>query len=77
VIQKHLKINKDDNEIVINIKETVISQLRELFKLSNSTNIVSPRQVSSFFDPRYKELKHEKIEVIGTFVQKSKVYWLK
>ncbi|CAI6369807.1 unnamed protein product [Macrosiphum euphorbiae] len=63
VIEKHLQLNKDDNEVVINFKQTVVSQLKERFKLNNLENIVSTRQVSSFFDPRYKELEHEEIDV--------------
>ncbi|KAL4131395.1 hypothetical protein QTP88_008711 [Uroleucon formosanum] len=63
VIEKHLQLNKDDNEVVINFKQTVVSQLKERFKLNNLENIVSTRQVSSFFDPRYKDLEHEEIDV--------------
>lgn len=63
VIEKHLQLNKDDNEVVINFKQTVVSQLKERFKLNNLENIVSTRQVSSFFDPRYKGLEHEEIDV--------------
>ncbi|XP_060859967.1 E3 SUMO-protein ligase ZBED1-like [Metopolophium dirhodum] len=63
VIEKHFQLNKDDNEVVINFKQTVVSQLKERFKLNNLENIVSTRQVSSFFDPRYKELEHEEIDV--------------
>ncbi|CAI6359034.1 unnamed protein product [Macrosiphum euphorbiae] len=54
VIEKHLQLNKDDNEVVIHFKQTVVSQLKERFKLNNLENIVSTRQVSSFFDPSKK-----------------------
>jgi len=74
VIEKHLQINECDNEVVNNFKQIVVSQLKERFKLNNLTNIVSPRQVSSFFDPRYKELEHEEIEVRENIRSKVKIY---
>ncbi|XP_025204441.1 zinc finger BED domain-containing protein 1-like [Melanaphis sacchari] len=63
VIEKHLKINTYDSEVVVSFKQTVVSQLIERFKLNNLTNIISSRQVASFLDPRYKDLEHEEIEV--------------
>lgn len=63
MIEKHLKINTYDSEVVVSFKQTVVSQLIERFKLNNLTNIISSKQVASFLDPRYKDLEHEEIEV--------------
>lgn len=63
VIEKHLKINEYDSEVIISFKQTVVSQLKGRFKLNNLTNTISSRQVASFVDPRYKDLEHEEIEV--------------
>lgn len=58
-----MKINEYDSEVIISFKQTVVSQLKERFKLNNLTNIISSRQVASFLDPRYKDLEYEEIEV--------------
>lgn len=53
LIEKHLKIKENDDEISLKFKQTVIEQLTERFKLNEhlSPSIISARHIAPFFDP--------------------------
>ncbi|XP_050537632.1 E3 SUMO-protein ligase ZBED1-like [Daktulosphaira vitifoliae] len=63
VIKKHLKHNISDDEIAENFKTNVIRELSDHFKLLwTPSSVVSARQIASFLDPRFKDLKHETVD---------------
>lgn len=72
LLDNHLKLQVYDDQSIIHFKQTIISDIKERFKLEwNLENIVSVRQTASFLDPRYKNLDHEPItarESIRSFV---------
>lgn len=62
LLDNHLKLQDDDDQSTIRFKQTIISDIKERFKLEwNLENTVSVRQIASFLDPRYKNLDHEPI----------------
>lgn len=75
LIEKHLKIKENDDGISLKFKQTVIEQLTERFKLNErviSPSVISVRHVAPFFDPRYKNLEYETIEVRENILEKVK-----
>lgn len=64
VIENHLKSRDDDGIIIKDFKKTVIFELTKRFDLQcEITQIISVSHISSFLDPRYKDLEHEPIHV--------------
>ncbi|KAL5237601.1 hypothetical protein ACI65C_005012 [Semiaphis heraclei] len=64
VIENHLKSQDDDNIIIKDFRKTVVNELTKRFNLQfEITNIISVSHISSFLDPRYKDLEHEPIHV--------------
>ncbi|KAL4101082.1 hypothetical protein QTP88_021102 [Uroleucon formosanum] len=64
VIENHLKSRDDDNIIIKDFRKTVINELTKRFNLQfEDTNLISVSHISSFLDPRYKDLEHEPIHV--------------
>jgi len=64
VIENHLKSRDDDNIIIKDFRKTVVNELTKRFNLQfEITNIISVSHISSFLDPRYKDLEHEPIHV--------------
>ncbi|KAL5233439.1 hypothetical protein ACI65C_000849 [Semiaphis heraclei] len=64
VIENHLKSQHDDNIIIKDFRKTVVNELTKRFNLQfEITNIISVSHISSFLDPRYKDLEHEPIHV--------------
>lgn len=62
LLDNHLKLQDYDDQSITHFKQTIISEIKERFKLKwNLENIVSVRQIASFLDPRYKNLDHEPI----------------
>lgn len=62
LLENHLKPHINDDQIISNFKQTIISDIKERFNLEcDSESRVSVRQISSFLDPRYKNLDHEPI----------------
>lgn len=72
LIDKHLKIKENDDEISLKFKQTVIEQLTERFKLNEymSPSIISARHIAPFFDPRYNNLEYETIELRKNILEK-------
>lgn len=63
-MDNHLKLQDYDDQSITHFKQTIISEIKERFKLEwNLEDIVSVRQIASFLDPRYKNLDHEPIIV--------------
>jgi len=63
VIEKHLKHNLNDDEKAEHFKTTVIRELSDRFKLQwTASSVVSARQITSFLDPRFKDLEHETVD---------------
>lgn len=62
LLDNHLKLQDYDDQSITHFKQTIISEIKERFKLEwNVEEIVSVRQIASFLDPRYKNLDHEPI----------------
>lgn len=62
LLDHHLKLKETDEALTKNFKRTIISEIKERFKLSwNETNSVPVKQIASFLDPRYKDLEFESI----------------
>lgn len=62
VIINHLKSQDDNNNIIIEFKNTVIIELTQRFDLEwDISQNISVLHISSFLDPRYKDLEHETI----------------
>ncbi|KAE9522908.1 hypothetical protein AGLY_016719, partial [Aphis glycines] len=62
LLENHLKPHINDDQIISNFKQTIISDIQERFNLEcDSESRVSVRQISSFLDPRYQNLDHEPI----------------
>lgn len=75
IIEQHLKIKENDNEISLHFKQTVIEQLTERFRLNEHelfASNISARQIAPFFDPRYKNLEHETTDVKENIREKVK-----
>ena len=74
VIEKHIILRGDDDTVLYQLKETLISNITKRFKLDwNEGDTLSKIHVSCFFDPQYKNLEHESIHVrqlIRTEVQR-------
>lgn len=64
VIENHLKSRDDDGIIIKDFRKTVIFEITKRFDLQcEITQIISVSHISSFLDPRYKDLEHEPIYV--------------
>lgn len=62
LLDKHLKPRETDDKNVKYFKRTIIAEIKERFKLDwNKTSSVSVKQIASFLDPRYKDLKFESV----------------
>lgn len=62
LLDNHLNLQNYDDQSITNFKQTIISEIKERFKLEwNLENIVSVRQITSILDPWYKNLDHEPI----------------
>lgn len=62
LLDKHLKPRETDDENVERFKRTAIAEIKERFRLDwIETSPVSVKQIASFLDPRYKDLKFESV----------------
>lgn len=60
LIEKHLILQNDSDEVITKLKQTIILKLVQRFDLDyNDNNLVTLNQISCFLDPRYKDLDHE------------------
>ena len=61
VLDKHLKLQDDDDEVLTNFKQTLIYEIKHRFDLEWNSDMISLRQIACFLDPRYKDLEHESL----------------
>lgn len=59
ILDKHLKIQENDNEVLTNLKQTLINEITHRFDIEWNSNIISVTQIACFLDPRYKDLEYE------------------
>jgi hypothetical protein len=61
VLDKHLKLQDYDDEVLTNFKQTLIYEIKYRFDLEWSSDMISLRQTACFLDPRYKDLENESL----------------
>jgi hypothetical protein len=63
VVKSHLLPKANDNNMMKKSKALISEQLQEHFILEwkEGTSVVNERQISSFIDPRYKEVEDETV----------------
>jgi hypothetical protein len=61
VLDKHLKLQNGDDEVLTNFKQTLIYEIKHRFDLQRNSDMTALRQTACLLDPMYKDLEHESL----------------